>query len=133
MNESSVLFHLKLFKPNRFNVNVDSMEKRQLRLEEVSSGLARQSESLIHISDSLRKINKLVESNKASGAIGELSREMDMSEEAIQELIAEGIVRKVWDELNHSANSVVELGVELKGIVELLAEAKKSSLVKGLL
>ena len=109
------------------------MEKKQLKLEDVSSGLARQSESLKHISDSLKKITRLTENDKASGAIKELSREMDMGEGAIEELIAEGIVRKVWDELNHSANSVAELGAELKEIVQKLGEGKKSTLVKELL
>ena len=109
------------------------MEKRPLRLGEISSGLARQSESLINIHKSLSKIGKLTESERAKGAIREISGEMETNEEAIQGFIAEGIVRKIWEELTYSADSVGELGKELKGIVERLEKGNKLSLIKELL
>lgn len=109
------------------------MEKKTLGLREISSGLARQSESIINIHKSLSKIGKLAESERAKGAIRELSGEMETGEEAIQEFIAEGIVRKIWGELTYSANGVAELGVELKGIVERLEKGDKLSLIKELL
>lgn len=111
------------------------MERRTLSLAEISSGLARQSESLINVRRGLKRLDKLTGSERAKNALRELSEEMEMGEGSVQELIADGIISQTWGELTHSANSVAELGEELKGIVEKLEREKENrlSLIKELL
>jgi hypothetical protein len=109
------------------------MEKKPLKLGEISSGLARQSESIANIHKTFSKIGRLTESEKAKGAIKELSGELETDEEAMQGFIAEGIMGKIWGELTHSTESVVELGAELKSIAEMLEKGNKISLIKELL
>jgi uncharacterized protein YjiS (DUF1127 family) len=104
------------------------MERRTLSLAEISSGLARQSESLINIRRSLKRLDRLTESERARSALRELSGEMEIGEGAVQDLIADGIISQTWGELTHSANSVVELGEELKKVVEKLEREKENRL-----
>jgi hypothetical protein len=108
-----------------------NLEKKLLGLDEISSSLERQAESITNIHKSLSEISRLTEGEIAMAAIKRLSGQLETDEEAIQEFIAEGVVRNVWSELTYSTESVVELGEELKRIMENLEKRIIENLEKG--
>jgi hypothetical protein len=92
--------------------------KGSLKLMEISSGLARQSESLNRIRIYLKKLDRLIEDKRVDNALVEISKALEVSPEVIREFIGDGLVNQVWDELTYSTASVKELGEKLEEIVK---------------